>query len=98
VFDEWFRRPDFEGCSFINTLLEVSDPTDPVHRESVRHLGAIRAVFETYAQDAGAANPREVSYQLQILCMGAIVSARRGDSEAARRARVLAAPLLENSL
>src|SRR4030088_3228618 len=23
AFDEWFRREDFEGCSFINTLLEM---------------------------------------------------------------------------
>src|SRR5258705_2182499 len=23
VFDEWFRRDDFEACSFINTLLEM---------------------------------------------------------------------------
>ena len=26
VFDEWFHRPDFEGCSFVNVLLEISDP------------------------------------------------------------------------
>ena len=23
VFDEWFRRDDFEACSFINVLLEM---------------------------------------------------------------------------
>jgi hypothetical protein len=34
---------------------------------------------------------------LQILMMGAIVSASRGDHEAARRARVLAELLLDNS-
>src|SRR4051794_31831389 len=22
VFDTWFRRPDFEGCAFINVMLE----------------------------------------------------------------------------
>ena len=26
VFDEWFRRPDFEGCSFINVMLETPTP------------------------------------------------------------------------
>src|ERR1700719_686761 len=34
VFDalhEWFNRPDFEGCSFINTLLEIRDRADPIH-------------------------------------------------------------------
>src|ERR687895_1242404 len=24
AFDEWFRRDDFEGCSFVNVLLEVA--------------------------------------------------------------------------
>ena len=23
LFDEWFHREDFEGCSFINVLLEM---------------------------------------------------------------------------
>ena len=97
VLDQWFRRPDFEGCSFINTLLEIRDPADPAHRASVLQLDAIRAVLETYAQQAGAANPGEVGSQLQILAMGAIVSARRGDLEAAQRARALAERLLNSS-
>src|SRR6185437_1217897 len=25
LFDEWFHRTDFEGCSFINVLLETAD-------------------------------------------------------------------------
>src|ERR1700757_4631390 len=29
VFDGWFRRRDFEGCSFINVLLE-SEPGSPL--------------------------------------------------------------------
>lgn len=31
VFDEWFRRDDYEGCSFINVMLEHADPEDPIH-------------------------------------------------------------------
>jgi hypothetical protein len=38
-----------------------------------------------------------MSYQLQILMMGAIVSATSGDLEAARRARVFAQLLLQSS-
>jgi AcrR family transcriptional regulator len=97
VLDQWFHRPDFEGCSFINTLLEIRDPADPVRAESVQQLDVIRAVFESYAEQAGAANPSEVGSQLQILAMGAIVSARRGDLEAAQRARALAAQLVNSS-
>ncbi len=25
LFDEWFHRPDFEGCSFVNILLETAE-------------------------------------------------------------------------
>jgi len=37
VFGEWFARPDFEGCSFLTTMLEVSDGEDPIRQAAVRH-------------------------------------------------------------
>jgi len=42
VFDRWFRRPDFEGCSFINVLLEFGQRKHPVRAASVGHLQTIR--------------------------------------------------------
>lgn len=97
ALDEWFQRPDFEGCSFINTLLEISDSNSPIHRAAVRHLAAIQTMLEGYVEEAGVANPREMSWQLQVLMMGAIVSAGRGDDKAARHARSLAELMLEPS-
>jgi AcrR family transcriptional regulator len=38
VFDEWFQRDDFEGCSFINVLLEMFDPTSAVRAASAGYL------------------------------------------------------------
>src|SRR5262245_7388406 len=35
VFGEWFQRDDFEGCSFINVMLELDDREHPVRRASV---------------------------------------------------------------
>ena len=32
VFGEWFARDDFEGCSFINVMLELDDPGSPVRQ------------------------------------------------------------------
>ncbi len=29
VFGEWFQEDDFEGCSFINVMLETPDRADP---------------------------------------------------------------------
>ena len=42
VFGEWFEREDFEGCSFINVLLEQDDLEDPVRAATVEHLANIR--------------------------------------------------------
>jgi AcrR family transcriptional regulator len=97
ALDEWFHQPDYEGCAFINTLLEIDDPENPIHQLAVRHLDAIRGILEDYAVQARAKSPVELSYQLQLLMMGAIVAASRGDSQAARRARELAELLVERS-
>ena len=37
LFDEWFHRADFEGCSFINILLETANREHPVGRASAEH-------------------------------------------------------------
>jgi AcrR family transcriptional regulator len=96
ALDTWFRRPDYEGCSFINTLLEIRDRDSPVHRETVRHLGVVREILERYAEQAGASRP-EAGEQLHILLTGSIVSASRGELDAAQRARPLAAALLADA-
>jgi len=96
VLEQWFHRSAFEGCAFINTMLETSDGNDQViHRAAVRHLDVIQAVLERYARQAGASDPTDTACQLQVLMMGAIVSASRGDVEAARRARDVAELLLD---
>jgi AcrR family transcriptional regulator len=97
AFDEWFQRADYEGCSFVNTLLEITDDESPVHKEAVRHLAEIKDVLVTYAEQAGATHPREVAAQLQIILIGAIVSARRGELDAARAAQPVAALLLASA-
>jgi AcrR family transcriptional regulator len=97
ALDQWFRRRDFEGCSFINTLLEVHHGDDPIRRETISHLEGIRGLIEDYAKQAGLARPEETAYHLQILMMGAVVSASRGDRDAACRARQVAELLLENA-
>ncbi len=94
ALDEWFQRPDFECSSFVNTLLGVAG-VDAMQHTPLGDFGVVRATLEGYADEVGAIDPRETSHQLQILMMGAIVSAGRGDGEAATRARELAELLLE---
>jgi AcrR family transcriptional regulator len=94
LFDEWFRRSDYESCSFVKTLLEIEAVDSPIHAAAVRHLDAIREILEGLAEQAGASDPRASAYELQILMMGSIVSASRGDLDAARRARRIAEMVL----
>ncbi|HEY4427060.1 MAG TPA: helix-turn-helix domain-containing protein [Solirubrobacteraceae bacterium] len=95
LLEQWFRRPDFEGCPFINTMLETSDGSDHVvRRAAIRHLDVVRGILERYARQAGAANPADLGGQLQMLMMGAIVSASRGEVGAARQARGVAELLI----
>ena len=96
VFDEWFQEPDFEGCSFVNVLLETADPTHELHRASARYLARIRAFVAGLAADAGVADPDGFARQWHILMKGSIVSAGEGDRAAARRAQEVGALLLAN--
>ena len=98
VFDEWFQRDDFEGCSFINVLVEVGDLTDPVGRASADHLETIRSVVCAMAVEAGVADPEAFAHSWHILMKGSIVAAGEGDREAAKRAKVMAESLLDESL
>jgi AcrR family transcriptional regulator len=95
VFDEWFQKPDFEGCSFINVLLEFSELDHPIRQATTEHLATIRELLRDFAEDAGVADPDAVSCQWHILMKGSIVAAGEGDRLAARRARELGELLLE---
>jgi AcrR family transcriptional regulator len=84
VFDEWFHRDDFEGCAFINVLLEVEDRTHPVHLAAVARLASIRSFLAELAEQAGVRSPDSFSRQWHMLMKGSIVAAGEGDQNAAR--------------
>jgi len=94
LFDEWFRRDDFEACSFVNVLLEMG-PAHPVGQASVRHLATIRSVVRRLAEEAELRDPDSFARSWHILMKGSIVSAAEGDAEAAQRARSMARLLIE---
>ena len=96
VFDEWFRREDFEGCSFINILLEMG-PDHPLGTASTTHLQNIRSFLSDLATQAGIADPEAFARAWHILMNGSIVAAMEGDHEAAQRAKTLAQLLLHQA-
>jgi AcrR family transcriptional regulator len=94
VFDEWFGRPEFEGCTFINVMLEHTDEADPVRRAGVAYLAGIRNFLEGLARQAGIADAESFARKWHILMKGSIVAAGEGDRDAARRAKAMAVLVL----
>ncbi len=94
IFGEWFAQPDFEGCSFITTLLEVANRDSVVRQASVLHLANIRGYLCELAAQAGVADPDAFARQWHILMKGSIIAGAEGDTQAAARARELGVLLL----
>ena len=98
VFDEWFHAPGYEGCSFINVMLATADPSDPIHRAGASYLAGVRNFLEEQARRAGIAEAESFARSWHLLMNGAIVAAHEGDHDAARRAKIMGASLLEQEL
>lgn len=98
VFDDWFHRDDFEGCSFINVLLEMGDLDSPLGRASAAHLEYIRSVVRRLAEEAGVQDSETFAHSWHILMKGSIVAAGEGDELAGKRARAMGEDLLDRYL
>ena len=98
VFDEWFQQTGFEGCSFINVMLEAADDRGRIYRASVAYLTAIRSFLEALAREAGIAEPEGFARKWHILMKGSIVAAGEGDLEAAKRAQEMGRLVLSDEL
>jgi AcrR family transcriptional regulator len=94
VFSEWFGQPDFEGCSFLTTMIEINDRDHPVHQAAVVHLANIRSYIERLAAEAGIGDVDSFARKWHILMKGSIMAAHEGDTAAASRARELGELLL----
>jgi AcrR family transcriptional regulator len=95
VLHDWFQHDDFEGCSFINVLLETADREHPVGKASAQYLENIRTIVRTLAEEADLRDPEAFALSWHLLMKGAIVQAAEGDRQAAQRAKSIAQLLLE---
>jgi AcrR family transcriptional regulator len=94
VFDVWFQRRSFEGCSFINIMLE-SEPDSAIRREAVAHLARIRADLRELIAGAGFADVDKLVQVFHMLMKGSIVAACEGNRNAAREAKDAARIVLD---
>ena len=95
AFDEWFRREDFEACSFINVLLELG-PGHTAGSATVRHLENIRTIVRGLAEEAGLRDPGSFAHSWHILMKGSIIAAAEGDVDAAQRAQSMGRRLIDD--
>lgn len=98
VFDEWFRLDGFEGCTFINVMLETAPQDDAVHEATVQYLAGIRTFLAGLAAEAGIRDADGFARQWHIIMKGAIVSAAEGDREAGVRAGRIAKLVIDDAL
>lgn len=99
VFDvlaERLEATGYRGCVFINTLVELPDPTDPAHEFAVRQKERVRTFLAGLLADHGHAEDADaLARQLLMLYDGASVTGLRERSpRAAHDARAMAEVLL----
>jgi len=94
VFDGWFHKKTFEGCSFINVLLE-SKVDSPIRQAAAMHLAKIRAIVRGLAEEANLREPETFAQAWHMLMKGSIVSAGEGNRNAAREAKRAARLVLD---
>jgi AcrR family transcriptional regulator len=95
VMHDWFQlRDGYEGCSFINVLLELG-ADHPAGRASVAHIDHVRDIVRRRAAAAGLCDIEDFASSWHILMKGAIILAAVGDLDAALRAQKMARTLIE---
>ena len=95
VMHDWFQSLDgYEGCSFINVLLELG-ADHPAGQASVAHIDHVRDIVRQRALAAGFTDVEDFASSWHILMKGAIILAAVGDLEAAHRAQNMARTLID---
>lgn len=94
LFDGWFQQPDFEGCPFINVLLEY-EQGNKIRVAAAEHLAQIRAFLMGLAIEAGMIDAKAFVDVWHMLMKGSVIAAGAGNRDAAKEARRAATMLLE---
>lgn len=95
VMHDWFQlRDGFEGCSFINVLLELG-PDHPAGQACIAYIDHVRDIVRRRAVAAGLVDVEDFASSWHILMKGAIILAAVGDLDSAQRARKMARTLID---
>lgn len=95
ALEERFSRPDFRGCAFINTMVEMADGDHAAHQAAAEHKKKVQRTIRAWLLAAGVKKPEEISRAFLLLMDGAIVTAvREKKPGSAKAAKKIAAALL----
>lgn len=98
ILQGWAAKPDFRGCAFINSSVELANPHHPGFQVAVRHKQATGNFLLGLAWEAELANPQAIAQQVQLLIEGAIVMAMmQGDATVFTQAKQAAAILINTA-
>jgi AcrR family transcriptional regulator len=99
VVQQVISDPAFQGCIFVNAVMEFPLPHDPVHQAAMRHKRAIEDFAFELAERAGAKAPSALAEELCMVMEGAYVTRTvTNDPATVSIARRLADQLIERHL
>ena len=95
---DWLETEDYRGCPYLNTTVEITDPSHPARLASVQYLQEIEDGLDAMVASAGYRDSRVLATQLQALVSGAIsLAVARGSGDPVRAARTAALRLLDEA-
>ena len=97
AYHDWFQIEDFEGCAFINVLLEYQ-ADNPLHVAAAGHLAKVRAFVSELATQADIEDVPMFCDIWHMLMKGCTIAAAEGNRQAALQAKRAAKVILDNWL
>jgi AcrR family transcriptional regulator len=92
---DWLETEDFRGCPYLNTGVEITDPSHPARLVIGEYLREVEDYLESLLAAAGYRDSRRLAAELQTLTAGAIsLAVARRDRAPALTARDAALTLL----
>ena len=75
VLQAWFTEPDFRGCAFINSSVELVKTEHPGYQVALEHKQALAETVSALVAEINVESPEDLSEQILLLIEGSIVRA-----------------------
>jgi AcrR family transcriptional regulator len=85
ALEEWFKRPDYRGCAFINAAGEIAESDHALRRIAAAHKRQLFELIHDTAKGGRFDDAEELARDLFLLVEGAIVTALVLSAPAAAR-------------